>query len=94
MRIQCSWMFCRSVRSAVPRANSVRDLADHAQLVRGQLAAVDADAEHEVLVVELLRLQDRGLAAVDPGLALGVEPPPAQRPRRSFGSIESKPRLE
>ncbi len=55
----------------------LRDLADHPELLRGQPAAVDADAQHEVLVVQLLRLQDRGLAAVDPGLALGVQPPPA-----------------
>jgi len=31
----------------------------------------------KVLVVQLLRLEDRGLAAVDPGLALGVQAPPA-----------------
>ena len=30
MRIQCNWMFCRSVRSAVPRANR-GDLADDPQ---------------------------------------------------------------
>ena len=55
-----------------------RDLADHAQLLAGQGAAVDADAEHEVLVVELVRLERRGLAAVDAGLALGVEAVPAE----------------
>ena len=55
-----------------------RDLADHAQLLAGQGTAVDADAQHEVLVVELVRLERRGLAAVDAGLALGVEAVPAE----------------
>jgi hypothetical protein len=55
----------------------LRDLADHPQLLGREPAAVDTDAQHEVLVVQLLRLQDRGLAAIDPGLALGVQPPPA-----------------
>lgn len=53
------------------------DLADHPQLLGGEASAVDPHPQHEVLVVQLLRLQDRGLAAVDPGLALGVEAPPA-----------------
>ena len=78
MRIQWNWTFCRSVRSAVSRANSTRDLADDPQLLGGQGAAVDPDPQHEVLVVQLLRLQGGGLAAVDPGLALGVEAPPAE----------------
>ena len=77
-RIQCSWMFCRSVMSAVSRANSRGDLGDRAQLGQVELAAVDADAEHEVLVVQLVRLQHGGAAAVDAGLALGVEAPPAE----------------
>ena len=55
-----------------------RDLADHPQLLGGQGAAVDADPEHEVLVVELVRLERGGLAAVDAGLALGVEAVPAE----------------
>ena len=76
-RIQCSWMFCRSVMSAVSRANSRADLGDGAQLLGAQRAAVAADAEHEVLVVELGGVEGGGLAAVDAGLALGVEPPPA-----------------
>src|SRR5439155_26433595 len=54
-----------------------RDVADDAQLVVGQLAAVDADPQHEVAVVELLRLEHRGLAAVDAGPALRVQPVPA-----------------
>ena len=54
------------------------DLADDAQLLGGEGAAVDADAQHEVLVFQLVRLERGGLAAVDPGLALGVETPPAE----------------
>ena len=54
------------------------DLADDAQLLGGERAAVDPDAQHEVLVFELVRLKGGGLAAVDPGLALGVEAPPAE----------------
>ncbi len=53
------------------------DLAEGAQLLGGQRPAVEPDAEHEVAVVELLGLQHRGAAAVDPRLALGVQPPPA-----------------
>ncbi len=55
----------------------LRDLTDDAQLRGGQRAAVDADAQHEVAVVQLLRLQDRRLSAVDALLALGVQTPPA-----------------
>ena len=77
MRIQCSWTFCRSVMSAVPRANSCEISPMTRSCCGGQPPAVDADPQHEVLVVQLLRLQDRGLAAVDPGLALGVQAPPA-----------------
>ena len=55
-----------------------RDLADDPQLLGREGAAVDPDAEHEVLVLELVRLERGGLAAVDPGLALGVEAPPAE----------------
>ena len=54
------------------------DLADHPHLRGGQPAAVDADPEHEVRVVELLGRQGAGLAAVQPGLALGVEAEPAE----------------
>ncbi len=54
------------------------NLPNDAQLLGGQGPAVDADAEHEVLVFEFVRLQGGGLAAVDPLLALGVQPPPAK----------------
>ena len=55
-------------------------LADDAGLLGGERAAVDPDAQHEVLVLELVRLERGGLAAVDAGLALGVEAPPAEPP--------------
>ena len=55
-----------------------RDVGDDPQLLRRQLPAVDPDAEHEVAVVELLGLEDGGLAAVDAGPALGVKPVPAE----------------
>ena len=86
-RIQCSWMFCRSVMSAVSRANVVEMSAMVAQLRGRELAAVDADAEHEVLVVELVRLEDGGAAAVDAGPALGVEAPPAE-PAAQVGRVD------
>src|SRR6185369_6519253 len=57
---------------------TARDVGDDPQLVVGQPAAVDADAQHEVAVVELLRLQHRGLAAVDAGPPLRVQPVPAE----------------
>ena len=60
------------------RPNSCRDAGDDAQLLGGQLAAVDADAQHEELVLELVRLEGRGAAAVDAGLALRVEAPHAE----------------
>ncbi len=63
------------------------DLGDGAQLGDRQPAAVDPDPEHEVLGVELVRFQDRGLAAVDPFLALGVEPPPAH-PAAQIGRVD------
>ena len=55
---------------------------------RLELAAVDADPQHEVLVVELVRLQHGGAAAVDAGLALGVEPPPAH-PAAQVGRVDA-----
>jgi hypothetical protein len=44
-----------------------RDLTDDAQLLGGESAAVDADAQHEVLVVELPRLERRVLPPSMPG---------------------------
>ena len=63
------------------------DLPEGAQLLGGQRAAVEADAEHEVAVVELLGLQHRGAAAVDAGAALGVEAPPAH-PAAQVGGVD------
>ena len=78
--------------SAVSRPNSV-EIPDHPQLLAGQGAAVDAHPEHEVLVVQLVRLQRGGLAAVDAGLALGVQPLPTEAAAQVSGSMLAKPRL-
>ena len=77
MRIQCSCTFCRSVTSATSRPNSVLIPPMMRSCVAGQLPAVDADAQHEVRVLELLGLQQGGLAARDALGALGVEAHPA-----------------
>ena len=61
------------------------DVRDGAQLLQAQRAAVAAHPEHEVLVVQLVRLQRGGLAAVDAGLALRVEPPPAHTSAQVLG---------
>ncbi len=74
-RIQCSWTFWRSVTSAVSRAYVVRDVGDDPQLLGAELAAVDADPHHEVLVVELVRLEDGGSAAGDAGARAGCRGP-------------------
>ena len=88
IRIQCSWMFCRSVMSAMSRPNSVAMLRDDAQLLGAQRPAVDADADHEVAVLELLGLQHRGLTARDARGALGVEPVPAE-PAAQVGRVDA-----
>ena len=44
--------------AGVPRVRR-GDLGDGAQLLGGELPAVDADPHHEELVVELVRLEDR-----------------------------------
>ena len=46
-------------------------------------------AQHEVLVVELVRLEDGGPAAVDAGPALGVEAPPAE-PAAQVGRVDAR----
>lgn len=62
-------------------ASEVRgDAGDDAQLLGGELTAVDADAHHEELGVELLGRQRGRRAAVDALAALGVEPHPAEAP--------------
>ena len=68
MRIQWNWTFCRSVMSAVSRAKSLAIPAMTRSCAQRERAAVDADAEHEVLVVQLLRRPGWPSAAVVPGL--------------------------
>jgi hypothetical protein len=63
------------------------DLPQRAELLGGERAAVEAHAQHEVAVVELLGLQRRGAPAVDPGPALGVEAPPAH-PAAQVGGVD------
>ena len=53
------------------------DVGDGAQLVGVERPAVAADPQHEELRVELAGVEGGRLAAVDAGLALGVETPPA-----------------
>jgi hypothetical protein len=53
------------------------DLAERAELLGPEKGAVGADPHHEELVVQLVRLQGGGLATVEAGRALGVEPQPA-----------------
>ena len=61
------------------------DVGEDAELGQGEGAAVEAGAEHEVLVGELGVVELGGASAVDPGLALGVEPPPAEPPTEVLG---------
>ena len=55
-----------------------RDPGHGAQLGHGEGAAVEPDAEHEVAIAQLGVVELRRTAAVDPGLALGVEAPPPE----------------
>ena len=87
MSIQWYWMFCRSVTSAVSRAKSTPICAQGADRGRREQLAVGADPQHEVAVVELLLLEGAGLAAVDAGLALGVETHPAH-PATEVGGVD------
>src|SRR6202042_2574249 len=61
------------------------DVGDDPQLLARQLAAVDANPEHEVTVVELFGFEYGRLAAVDARGALGVEPVPAEAPAQVGG---------
>ena len=54
------------------------DVGDGGQPGMIKLAAVDPDPHHEVAVVQLGRLQQRRLPAVDAGPPLGVQAPPAE----------------
>ena len=62
-----------------------RDVPENAQRPGVEGLAVGAHAEHEVLVLELLRLQGGGAPTVDAGFALGVEAPPAKAPPQVLG---------
>ena len=85
--IQWYWMFWRSVMSAVPRAKSVPMLPSARSLVGVEQLAVAAHPQHEELVVELLLLEHRGLAAVEAGRALGVEAHPPE-PAAQVGRVD------
>src|SRR5262249_50689398 len=54
------------------------DARHGAQLLGRKLAARDPDSHHEERVLDLGVLQRSGLAAPDPGPALGVQAPPAE----------------
>src|SRR5262249_2267059 len=54
------------------------DAGHGAQLLGRELAARDPDSHHEERVLDLGVLQRSGLAASDPGTALGVQAPPAE----------------
>ena len=63
------------------------DAAEGTQLGRVEQLTVAAHAEHEELVVELLLLEHRGLAAVEARGALGVEAHPAE-PAAQVGGVD------
>ena len=63
------------------------DAAEGAQLGGVEQGAVAADAQHEELVVELLLLEHRGLAAVEARSALGVEAHPPE-PAAQVGRVD------
>jgi hypothetical protein len=56
----------------------LRDPRDDAQLLGGELAAVDAHAEHEEGILQLVRLEGGRATAVDAGPALRVQSPDAE----------------
>ena len=64
-----------------------RDVPNRSQLFDGELPAGDADAHHEVTVVELLRLEQAGLAATDARAPLGVETHPPH-PTAQVGAVD------
>src|SRR5699024_9753521 len=63
----------------------VRDVRDRPQLFGGEFAAVDADAHHQILVLELMGLEGRRATAVDSGFALSVQAPPAETSVKIIG---------
>ncbi len=64
------------------------DVRDRRELLAGQRPAVDPYAQHEVAVLELLRLQHRGPPPGDARGALGVEPEPAE-PVAQVGRVDA-----
>jgi hypothetical protein len=56
----------------------LRDLRDRPQLSQIQLPAIHPHAEHEELILQLVRLQHGRPAAVDTRATLGIQPPPPQ----------------
>ena len=92
--IQCSWMFCRSVTSAVPRAYVF------------EMSAIVRSCAPDSWPPSILTRSMKYRSSSSSGSRMAVLPPsmpgrrcvysPYQRkrPRRSAGSIESKPRLE
>ena len=64
------------------------DVRDDPQLLGGELATVDADAQHEELVVELMGLEHCGTSAGDSRAALGVQTPPAE-PAAQVGRVDT-----
>ncbi len=70
-----------------------RDVGHGAQLLGAQLTAVDTDPQHEVPVVQLLRLQRGGLPAVDALPALGVQAEPAEPSAQVSGVDRVEPAL-
>jgi hypothetical protein len=72
------------------------DAAEGVQLGGAEQGAVGADPHHEVAVVELLLLEEAGLAAVDARLALGVEAHPPEAPAQVGGvdGVEATPGVD
>ena len=87
IRIQCSWMFCRSVMSAVSRAYA----AEMSAMTRS-CSLVSAPPSMRTRSMKYSSSSSSGSrtrrpAAVDAGPALGVEPPPAH-PAAQVGRVD------
>ncbi len=94
MRIQWYCTFCRSVMSAVPRANS----CEISPITRS-CAVVSRPPSMRTRSMKYLSSSSSGsriavLPPSIPGLRWVYSPHQRIRPRRSLGSIESKPRFE
>ena len=62
-----------------------RNLTDNAELLGSEGSAIDADPQHEVLVIELPRLERCGLATINARPALGIQPVPPETPTQIAG---------